>query len=159
MKNKKSDPTAKQSRTKQTDNRIDYIGPLPPEQLKLEGFPSPSDNASLPTSGSKSFMALMALLHGPLHQPAWSAQGMGWRLSAQVKDLDYHGFDVASIRIEHECCPVPIALYQLTKDSKQAAYRLLRAAGISNQTEAAAKARLKQQREDRQRRVRSGRGV
>jgi hypothetical protein len=156
---KKSDPTEKQSRTKHTEKQpFDYIGRLPPEQLKLDGFPSPSDNASLPTSGSKSFMALVALLDGPLHQPAWSAQGMGWRLSAQVKDLGYHGFDVASIRIEHECCPRPIALYQLTKDSKQAAYRLLRSSTGIGYRATEDKHRQRQQRDERQRRVRTGRG-
>lgn len=156
MTNKKSDPTKKQSRTKHTESP-DCIEPLPPEQLRLEGFPSPSDNAALPSKGTKTYQALLTLLDGPLHQPAWSAQGMGWRLSAHIKALDYHGFDVASIRIDHDCCPVPIALYQLTKDSKQAAYRLLRAAGIS-QNESADKTRIRQQREARQRRVKSGRG-
>lgn len=155
---KKSDPTQKQSRTKNIQaEHLDSIGPLPPEQLRLEGFPSPSDGAELPSKGTKTFSALLALLDGPLHQPAWSAQGMGWRLSAHIKALDYHGFDVASIRIDHDCCPRPIAVYRLTKDSKQAAYRLLRAAGIS-QNDSEAKTRIRQQREARQRRVKSGRG-
>jgi hypothetical protein len=155
---KKSDPTEKQSRTKNIQaEHLDSIGPLPPEQLRLEGFPSPSDGAELPRKGTKSFKALLALLEGPLHQPAWSAKGMGWRLSAQIKDLDYHGFDVASIRIEHECCPVPIALYQLTKDSKQAAYRLLRAAG-AGLNDVSEKVRQHPKNGERQRRNHSGRG-
>jgi hypothetical protein len=156
---KKSDPTDKQSRTKNIQaQHLNSMGPLPPEQLRLEGFPSPSDGASLPSRGTKPFTALLALLDGPLHQPAWSAQGMGWRLSAQIKDLGYRGFAVTSIRIEHECCPAPIALYQLTKDSKQAAYRLLRAAGIGL-NDVSEKVRQRHQSGERQRRVRSGRGV
>ena len=96
------------------------------EQLTL--IDPPPFCPTLPPKNSKADLALHDLAQGPVTQLEWLARGLGWRLAAAVKELDYLGWEPVSVLVERAGWPKPIALYTLTAEAKQAAAQLRRAA-------------------------------
>jgi hypothetical protein len=101
-----------------------------PEQTSF--WPAPEFAPLLPSPGSKAEQALDDMLeHESITQIDWLKSGKGWRLSAAVKELDYLGWDVVSIRVMAMGWGVKIARYSLPLKAKQAAFKL-RGGGDAN---------------------------
>lgn len=66
-----------------------------------------------PTSGTRPYEALLALIEAPQNQADY---WMGWRLSAYVKDLKYDGWSFHTRNITKPGCRRPIAEYSLNRD-------------------------------------------
>ena len=86
-------------------------------QLSL--LPEPVFCPKSPNPNSAEFAALVALLEGELTQVEWLKRGMGWRLAAAIKGLDYLGWEPESILLMRDGWPRPIAVYQLPVKSKR----------------------------------------
>lgn len=72
-----------------------------------------------PSPNSAEYAALVALLEGELTQVEWLKRGMGWRLAAAIKGLDYLEWEPESMLLKRDGWPRPIAVYQLPVKSKR----------------------------------------
>ena len=97
------------------------------EQLSF--LPTPAFCPILPPRGSAAEQALNDLLARDVTQLEWLASGNGWRLAAAVKELDYLGWEPASIRVKCNGWGRKIARYSLPAIAKQAAYSLRQGGG------------------------------
>jgi hypothetical protein len=91
-------------------------------QLSL--LPEPPFCPKFPNPNSPEAAALLALLEGELTQVDWLKRGKGWRLAAQIKELDYLGWEPESILLKREGWPRPIAVYQLPVKAKRLVKKL-----------------------------------
>lgn len=87
------------------------------EQLSF--LPEPAFCPKSPNPNSAEYVALVALLEGELTQIEWLKLGMGWRLAAAIKELDYLGWEPESILLKREGWTKPIAVYQLPVKAKR----------------------------------------
>ena len=92
------------------------------EQLSF--LPTPVFCPILPPPHSAASVALDDLMQGSITQLDWLQRGMGWRLAAAVKELDYLGWCPESIRVKCNGWGRKIALYSLPAKAKQAAYTM-----------------------------------
>lgn len=93
------------------------------EQTEL--FNPPAFSPKLPANGTDTMRALVDLAARPtLMQIDWLREGMGWRLAAEVFNLNELGWDVQSNR--NPAKTGRQAIYSLPKHAKQAARRLLK---------------------------------
>ena len=83
-----------------------------------------------PNPNSPEAAALLALLEGELTQVDWLKRGMGWRLAAAIKELDYLGWEPESILLKRDSWPRPIAVYQLPVKAKRFVKSLKRKGAI-----------------------------
>lgn len=90
-----------------------------------ELFDVPVFCPSLPPANSYAAQALQDLLNGTLTQLDWLQRGLGWRLAAAIKELDYLGWCPDSMRVKCEGWARPIARYSLPAVAKQAAQAML----------------------------------
>lgn len=87
------------------------------EQLSF--LPGPSFCPKSPNPNSAEYLALGALLEGELTQIEWLKRGMGWRLAAAIKELDYLDWEPESILPKLDGWTEPIAVYQLPVKAKR----------------------------------------
>ena len=100
-----------------------------------ELFDLPAFCPILPPANSATATALDALLEGSITQIDWLNRGHGWRLAADVKQLDYLGWCPESIRIRVSGRARPIALYSLPERAKQAAHAMSHGGGAAHASE------------------------
>jgi hypothetical protein len=93
-----------------------------------ELFDVPVFCPSLPPAHSYAAQALHDLLNGTLTQLDWLQRGLGWRLAAAIKELDYLGWCPNSVRVKCAGWARPIALYSLPDFARQTAWAMLGAA-------------------------------
>jgi hypothetical protein len=89
-----------------------------------ELFDVPVFCPSLPPTNSYAAQALHDLLNGSLTQLDWLQRGLGWRLAAAIKELDYLGWCPDSVRVKCAGWARPIARYSLPAFAKQAAHAM-----------------------------------
>ena len=89
-----------------------------------ELFDVPVFCPSLPSANSFAGQALRDLADGTLTQLDWLQRGLGWRLAAAIKELDYLGWCPQSKRVKCTDWPRPIAHYSLPEFAKEAAYAI-----------------------------------
>lgn len=87
------------------------------EQLSF--LPEPTFCPKSPNPNSAEYSALLALLEGELTQIEWLKHGMGWRLAAAIKELDYFGWEPESILLKRDGWTKPIFVYQLPVKAKR----------------------------------------
>jgi hypothetical protein len=92
---------------------------------QAELFDVPKFCPSLPIANSYAAQALHDLLNGTLTQLDWLQRGLGWRLAAAIKELDYLGWCPNSVRVKCAGWERPIALYSLPEAAKQTAWKML----------------------------------
>jgi hypothetical protein len=90
-----------------------------------ELFDVPVFCPNLPPANSYAAQALRDLLDGTLTQLDWLQRGLGWRLAAAIKELDYLGWRPESMRVKCAGWARPIARYSLPAVAKQAARAML----------------------------------
>jgi hypothetical protein len=90
-----------------------------------ELFDVPVFCPSLPPANSYAAQALHDLLNGTLTQLDWLQRGLGWRLAAAIKELNYLGWCPVSVRVKCTGWARPIARYSLPAFAKQAAHAML----------------------------------
>lgn len=102
-----------------------------PRQSKVRGaigqgelFDVPVFCPSLPSANSFAGQALRDLVDDTLTQLDWLQRGLGWRLAAAIKELEYLGWCPESKRVKCTDWPRPIARYSLPEFAKQAAYAM-----------------------------------
>jgi hypothetical protein len=96
---------------------------------QAEMFDQPSFCPLLPPKNSTTEQVLFALVARDLTQFEWLMAGNGWRLAAEIKELDYLGWEPISIRIKVNGWGRKIARYSLSPKAKQAAYMLYQQGG------------------------------
>lgn len=103
------------------------------EQLSF--LPTPEFCPILPPDNSAAAQALTDLCAGDVTQIDWLQQRKGWRLAAAVKELGYLGWEPASVMVQSEGWPRPIARYSLPVRAKQAAHTLRNRGGGAHASE------------------------
>jgi hypothetical protein len=83
----------------------------------------------MPPRNSATEQVLLALLERELTQLEWLKAGNGWRLAAEIKELDYLGWEPISIRVKCNGWGRKIARYSLSPKAKQAAFALYQQGG------------------------------
>ena len=91
---------------------------------QAEIFDLPKFCSVLPPKNSAIEQVLLALLERDLTQIEWLKAGNGWRLAAEIKELDYLGWEPISIRVKCNDWSCKIALYSLPPKAKQVAFAL-----------------------------------
>ncbi len=99
------------------------------EQTEL--FDLPVFCPLLPPKNSTTEQVLFALIKRDLTQFEWLLAGNGWRLAAEIKELDYLGWEPISIRVKVNEWGRKIARYSLSPKAKQAAYVLYQQGGAA----------------------------
>jgi hypothetical protein len=92
-------------------------------------FDQPSFCPLLPPKNSTTEQVLFALMASDLTQFEWLMAGNGWRLAAEIKELDYLGWEPVSLRVKVNGWGRKIARYSLSPKAKQAAYALYQQGG------------------------------
>jgi hypothetical protein len=90
-----------------------------------ELFDVPVFCPTLPPPHSKAAHALSDLLQGSITHIDWLRRGLGWRLSAAIKELDYLGWCPDSNMVKVSDWSQPIALYSLPDFAKKTAWAML----------------------------------
>ena len=90
-----------------------------------ELFDIPVFCPSLPPAHSYAAQALYDLLNGTLTQLDWLQRGLGWRLAAAIKELDYLGWCPDSVRVNCAGWARPIARYSLSDVAKRTGWTML----------------------------------
>ena len=96
---------------------------------QVEMFDLPTFCPLLPPKNSATEQVLHSLLERDLTQLEWLKAGNGWRLAAEIKELDYLGWEPISIRVKCNGWGRKIALYSLPPKAKQAAFALYQQGG------------------------------
>ena len=96
---------------------------------QVEMFDLPTFCPLLPPKNSATEQVLLSLLERDLTQLEWLKAGNGWRLAAEIKELDYLGWEPISIRVKCNGWGRKIALYSLPPKAKQAAFALYQQGG------------------------------
>lgn len=91
---------------------------------QAEMFDLPAFCPLLPPKNSTAEQVLFALMAHDLTQFEWLVAGNGWRLAAEIKELDYLGWEPISIRVKVNGWSRKIARYSLSPKAKQAACAL-----------------------------------
>jgi len=106
---------------------VDQASGVSREQAEM--FDQPVFCPLLPPKNSTTEQVLFALMARDLTQFEWLMAGNGWRLAAEIKELDYLGLEPISIRIKVNGWARKIARYSLSSKAKQAAYALYQQGG------------------------------
>jgi hypothetical protein len=96
---------------------------------QAEMFDQPLFCPLLPPKSSTTEQVLFALMERDLTQFEWLMAGNGWRLAAEIKELDYLGWEPISIRVKVNGWGRKIARYSLSSKAKQAACALYQQGG------------------------------
>ena len=98
---------------------------------QAEMFDLPVFCPLLPPKDSTTGQAVVSLVARYLAQFELLKAGNGWRLAAEIKELDYLGWEPISIRIKVNGWGRKIARYALSPKAKQAAYMLYQQGGAA----------------------------
>ena len=98
---------------------------------QVEMFDLPTFCPLLPPKNSATEQVLLSLLERDLTQLEWLKAGNGWRLAAEIKELDYLGWEPISIRVKCNGWGRKIALYSLPLKAKLAAFALYQQGGAA----------------------------
>jgi hypothetical protein len=96
---------------------------------QAEMFDLPAFCPLLPPKNSTAEQVLFALMAHDLTQFEWILAGNGWRLAAEIKELDYLGWEPISIRVKVNGWGRKIARYSLSPKAKQTACALYQQGG------------------------------
>ena len=96
---------------------------------QVEMFDLPTFCPLLPPKNSATEQVLLSLLERDLTQLEWLKAGNGWRLAAEIKELDYLGREPISIRAKFNGWGYKIARYSLSPKGNQAAYAIYQQGG------------------------------
>lgn len=96
---------------------------------QAEMFDLPAFCPLLPPKNSATEQVLFALIKHDLTQLEWLKAGNGWRLAAEIKELNYLGWEPISIRAKVNGWGRKIARYSLSPKAKQAACVLYQKGG------------------------------
>jgi hypothetical protein len=98
---------------------------------QAEMFDLPLFCPLLPPKSSTTKQVFLALMKRDLTQLEWLKAGNGWRLAAEIKELNYLGWEPISIRVKRNDWGRKIARYSLSSKAKQAAYALYQQGGAA----------------------------